>query len=82
MEKENNSEIVILYVNRNDNCFNQILLNEFELDQISAMISNIFSRKANSNNPNGDVMVSNKKLHLCEEVDDNVQTNNREIQRG
>lgn len=71
---DNKPEIIVLYINREDNSLHQILLSPLELNKISAEITNIFNAKKS------DVRVSNIKLRLYEEVEKSEKENSRKIQ--
>lgn len=70
---ENKPEIIVLYIDRDNETLHQILLNPLELSKISGEISNIFAAKKS------DVMVSEVKLKLYEEVDKNGKKNSSKI---
>ena len=66
-------EIIVLYIDRDNDTLHQILLNPLELGKISAEISNIFAAKKS------DIMVSEVKLKLYEEVDKNGKKNSSKV---
>ena len=66
-------EIIVLYIDRDNDALHQILLNPLELGKISTEISNIFAAKKS------DVMVSEVKLKLYEEVDKNGKKNSSKV---
>lgn len=70
---DNKPEIIILYIDREDNSLHQILLNPLELNKITAEITNIFAAKRS------DVRVSDKKLRLYEEVEKSGKANSSNI---
>lgn len=70
---DNKPELLVLYINRNDNTFHQVLLNPLELNKIGVEITNIFSAKKSG------VMVSDTKLRIFEEVETNGKENSGEI---
>ncbi|MGM9543527.1 MAG: hypothetical protein ACI3T9_00955 [Romboutsia timonensis] len=71
---DNKPEIIVLYIDREDNSLHQILLNSLELNKISAEITNIFNAKKS------DVMVSDTKLRLYKEVEKSGKANSRKVQ--
>lgn len=66
-------EIIVLYIDRDNDTLHQILLNPLELSKISTEISNIFAAKKS------DVMVSDVRLKLYEEVDKNGKKNSSKV---
>lgn len=58
---ENKGELVVLYIDKKDGSYHQVLLNELEIQKISTEIANIFSAKRTA------VMVSETKLKIVEE---------------
>lgn len=66
-------EIIVLYIDRDNDALHQILLNPLELGKISTEISNMFAAKKS------DVMVSEVKLKLYEEVDKNGKKNSSKV---
>lgn len=62
---DNKPQIIVLYIDRDNDTLHQILLNPLELSKISTEITNIFAAKKS------DVMVSEVKLKLYEEVEKN-----------
>lgn len=57
---DTNREILVLYKNKEDNTYHEVLLNDLEIDKIASEISKIFAAKKSN------VMVSNKKLNIGE----------------
>jgi hypothetical protein len=70
---EDKPQIIVLYIDRDNDTLHQILLNPLELSKISTEISNIFAAKKS------DVMVSDVKLKLYEEVDKNGKKNSSKV---
>lgn len=66
-------EIIVLYIDRDNDTLHQILLNPLELSKISTEISNIFAAKKSA------VMVSDVRLKLYEEVDKNGKKNSSKV---
>lgn len=62
---QNNRELLVLYIDKNNNSLHQILLNDIETNKISKEITKIFAAKKSN------VMVSETKLRLFEEVETN-----------
>ena len=73
MDKEKD-QLLVLYIDRENNSYHQVLLNSLELKKIGSEITQIFAAKKM------DVMVSDRKLKLFEEVETNGKKNRREIQ--
>jgi len=70
---EDKPQIIVLYIDRDNDTLHQILLNPLELSKISTEISNIFAAKKS------DVMVSDVRLKLYEEVDKNGKKNSSKV---
>ncbi len=70
---EDKPQIIVLYIDRDNDTLHQVLLNPLELSKISTEISNIFAAKKS------DVMVSEVKLKLYEEVDKNGKKNSSKV---
>lgn len=66
-------ELLILYIDRSDNSFHQVLLNSLETDMIASEITKIFAAKKS------DVMVSDTKLKVFEEVETNGKKDSRKV---
>ena len=68
-------EIIVLYVNKEDNSLHQILLNDIETAIIADQISKIYASKKS------DVLVSDRKLKIVkeEEQDEETKTDSRKI---
>lgn len=68
-------ELIVLYINKEDNSLHQILLNDIENAIIANEISKIYATK------NSNVMVSDTKLKIVkeEEPDEETKTNSRKI---
>lgn len=73
MDKEKD-QLLVLYIDRENNSYHQVLLNSLELKKIGSEITQIFAAKKM------DVMVSDRKLKLFEEVETNGKKNRREVQ--
>ena len=67
---ENNKEIIVLYKDKENESFHQILLNDLELDKITSEIISIFTAKKMN------VLVSDTKLKIIKE-DENGEANSR-----
>lgn len=65
---ESNKELIVLYIDKKDGSFHQILLNDLELERISSEITNIFAAKKMN------VLASKTKLKIIKEEDDNGKT--------
>lgn len=74
MPNKEKDQLLVLYINRESNSYHQVLLNSLELKKIGSEITQIFAAKKM------DVMVSDKKLRLYEEVETNGKKNRRKIQ--
>lgn len=73
MDKKEN-QIMVLYIDNENRCFHQILLNDLELSRISSEIGNIFAAK------NSAVRVSSTRLQIYEEAKENEKKeNSREV---
>ena len=70
---EDKPQIIVLYIDRDNDTLHQILLNPLELSKISTEISNIFAAKKS------DVMVSDVRLKLYEEVDKDGKKNSSKV---
>lgn len=55
------NELVVLYIDKKDGSFHQVLLNELEIQKISSEITKIFTAKKTA------VLVSDTKLKIVEE---------------
>ena len=73
MQNKEKDELLVLYIDRENNSYHQILLNSLELKKIGSEITQIFAAKKM------DVMVSDKKLKLYEEVETNGKKNRRKV---
>lgn len=58
---EHKDELLVLYIDRENKCFHQVLLNSLELSKIGTEIANIFAAK------NSAVRVNSTKLKIYEE---------------
>lgn len=73
MENKEKDQLLVLYIDRENNSYHQVLLNSLELSKIGSEITKIFAAKKM------DVMVSDKRLKLYEEVETNGKKNRRKV---